>query len=163
MPQKPKCIQCDTLESLMWRNVEAGNICQSCYEYNKHNLKSELEPEGAEANASSNGAEEKKLRKSTRSTRYKAKSYTTAGTASNPGSAAAGNGGTSSAQSGTPLTSKTVPKGRGRRNMFKKPPTKAPIRTATTTSVDSLFHNVSWELKADLSKYLTLIPTNVFY
>lgn len=128
----------------MWRIVETGSICQSCYEDNKNNLKSELEPEGAEGTAISNGAEEKKLRKSTRSTRYKAKSGTAVGTSSNPGSTPGSNGGGTSAQSGPTQTSKTVPKGRGRRNIiFKKPPTKAPIRTATTTSVDSLFYNVS--------------------
>lgn len=145
MPQKggPKCVQCDSVESLMWRVVEPGNLCQSCYEYNKNHLKSELEPEGAEGNSTSNNAEEKKLRKSTRSTRYKAKGGTTPGTTSNPGSTAGGNGGGSSAQSSVTQTSKSVPKGRGRRNIFKKPPTKAPIRTATTTSVDSLFYNVS--------------------
>lgn len=127
----------------MWRMVEAGNICQSCYEDNKNNLKNELEPEGAEANASSVGAEEKKIRKSTRSTRYKAKGGTTPGTTPIAGSTPSGNGSGPSAQSGPTLPTKTVPKGRGRRNMFKKPPMKAPIRTATTTSVDSLFYNVS--------------------
>lgn len=132
----------------MWRIVEAGKICQSCYEDNKNILKSELEPEGAETSAISNGAEEKKLRKSTRSTRYKAKSGTAAATVSQTGTTSGGNGGGSNAQSGPTPTSKTVPKGRGRRNIFKKPPIKAPIHTATTTSVDSLFYNVR-KLNAD--------------
>lgn len=62
----------------------------------------------------------KKLRKSTRTTRYKSKTSNNAGT-----------------------TVKNITKGRNRRNIFKKPPIKAPVVPATTTFSDSLFHNVS--------------------
>lgn len=120
MSQKiiPKCIQCNLLESPMWRNIENGHICHSCYEENKSNLKNELEPENNE-NSNGNGVDEKKLRKSTRSTRYKPKN------------------------SSTPtINSKNILKGKSRRNIFKKNPTKSPIVTATTSLVESIFYNV---------------------
>lgn len=139
MPQKviPKCVQCETLESPLWRNIENGHICHSCYEENKTNLKNELEPE-TEPNG--NGEEKKLLRKSTRSTRYKAKLGTAQITSS-------GNGAAVGTPVGVVLNStqpnpKTIPKGKSRRNIFKKHPCKAPTASATTSYVESIFYNV---------------------
>lgn len=97
-----------------------------------------------------------RVRKSTRSTRYKAKGGGGAGGAAangaggSTGTAGAnggtGNGGAAAGNGNNGTTggggSKTAPKGRSRRNMFKKIPTKTPSVTATTKCVESLFHNV---------------------
>lgn len=116
MPLKPppKCIQCDKTDSLMWRNVEIGEICNDCYEQNRDNLKSELEPDCMDGTGTGN--EEKKVRKSTRSTRFKSKSNST--------------------------TNKGIPKGKSRRCIFKKTPYKSPSIPATTTTCDNLFYKV---------------------
>lgn len=134
MPQKPttiKCVQCNHTESPMWRLCENGQICNSCYEENKKQLLNELEPETPEPagneNTNSNNGEVKKLRKSTRTTRYKSKASNNTGT-----------------------TVKNITKGRSRRNIFKKPPIKAPVIPATTTFSDSLFHNGSYIQVGDI-------------
>lgn len=114
----------------MWRSIEGGQICHDCYEQNGNNLKGELEPD----NENSNGnGEEKKLRKSTRSTRYKAKNSAPA---------------------------KPIPKGRSRRYIFKKTPFKAPVVPATTHTVESTFYKVSSALfeglKTQMKSFLVL-------
>lgn len=118
MPQKlcPKCVQCEKLESIMWRSLENGQICNDCYETNRESIKSELEPsEGID-----NNGDEKKLRKSTRSTRFKSSKT-------------------------APINSKVIPKGggRSRRCIFKKTPFKLPTQTATTQTCESLFYKVN--------------------
>lgn len=126
MPQKnaPKCIQCENKYSPMWRNAENGQICQTCYEFNR-NGSTKIEPADAidtnenSNNGSGTGEIEKKLRKSTRTTRYKTRN------------------------TGNNTVNKSQPKGRNRRNIFKRNPTKTPVVTATTTSVESLFFNVN--------------------
>lgn len=137
MPQKslPKCVQCENGYSPMWRNTENGQICQTCYELDKSNtIKTEAEALDQSEN-SNNGTtgsvvDEKKLRKSTRTTRYK--NRVTAASAASTAIGAAG-----------PPAAKPLPKGRNRRNIFKKMPVKTPVVTSTTTVVDSLFYNVS--------------------
>lgn len=142
MPQKtlPKCIQCENGYSPMWRNIDNGQICQTCYELDKSNtIKSEAEAlEQIENSNNGSGAcqDEKKLRKSTRTTRYKARAN------ANAISAAA-----ATSVSGVGTVSKPLPKGRNRRNIFKKNPVKSPVVTASTTVVESLFYNVSLKKK----------------
>lgn len=112
---QPLCVQCNNSESIIWRNLENGEICNSCYESNKTSLKNEIEPQNGE---NSNNGDEKKIRKSTRSTRYKAKSTSVL---------------------------KSIPKGKSRRIIFKKNPVKTPTnsQTATTTTKNNLFYNVN--------------------
>ena len=59
---QPKCMQCEKTESVMWRNIEIGQICNECFELNRENVKRELENE-------SENDKNKKIRKSTRCTR----------------------------------------------------------------------------------------------
>lgn len=106
-----KCIQCDKNESIMWRRLENGEICNDCYEDNRDNLKNELEPENTEYMF-----EERKLRKSTRATRFKSKTL--------------------------PLNNRIIPKGKSRRNIFKKTPHKTPTERATTTTRESFYYKV---------------------
>lgn len=102
-----KCNQCDTAETLMWYKLDIGRICNTCYNENK------LELEAME-----NGVV-KRIRKSTRSTRYKP--TIVPNTSANTGP-------------------KTLPKGRGRR--FKKIPIKLPTIPVSTKFVHSLFFKV---------------------
>lgn len=150
----PKCVQCESLESFMWRVLDdnsAQHICQTCYEENQHKNEAETsETTGGNNGNNNNNNEEKKLRKSTRTTRYKS-NRTPASSAAGGG----GGGGTLAASSATNSNNgqqggggcavivKSVPRGKSRRNIFKKNPTKTPHRTATTTSVESVFYNVS--------------------
>ncbi|CAD7089721.1 unnamed protein product [Hermetia illucens] len=134
MPQKVtlKCVQCEKTESPMWRSIEGGQICHDCYEQNGNNLKGELEPD----NENSNGnGEEKKLRKSTRSTRYKAKNSAPA---------------------------KPIPKGRSRRYIFKKTPFKAPVVPATTHTVESTFYKGSYLQVGDIVSLMDK-KDNIYY
>lgn len=134
MPQKslPKCVQCENGYSPMWRNAENGQICQTCYELDKSKtIKTEAEAldQNENSNSGCTGPDEKKLRKSTRSTRYKNRANSIVA------NTAVGTAG--------PTVAKPLPKGRNRRNIFKKTPVKTPVVTSTTTVVDSLFYSVS--------------------
>lgn len=155
---KPKCVQCEVVESLLWRPLENGHICYNCFEENANNQpKTEAEPKATDEVHPAGGSVEDRLqrvRKSTRSTRYKSKAGAASGAVHSTGSTtAAANGGNASgtavAGNGNGATgggggSKTAPKGRNRRNLFKKVPTKTPTVTATTTCVESLFYNVGY-------------------
>lgn len=101
---KPECIQCQRTESAMWRNTELGFICNECSQKHKEEEKLlMLSQQKEEAYASKNQSDYQStskimLRKSTRMTRnYK--------TRLNPYA----------------LPKPLAPKGKGRRNIFKKP------------------------------------------
>ncbi|XP_050669412.1 GATA zinc finger domain-containing protein 1 [Leptidea sinapis] len=134
---KPTCIQCSTDDSLLWRSAENGQICNDCHLANTDNKDSEVDQisikvevedkkEEKEEADSKNGKNEedttpakatgKGTRKSTRSTRYKAKT---------PGP--------------VPQKSSSL-RGRGRRSIFKRQPLKAPTATATVVTSESLFY-----------------------
>lgn len=129
----PTCVQCSTNDSLLWRNVENGQICNECHitnnvtkevkveltaikiEKDDDDLdgKNEKDSESTPAKATGKGT-----RKSTRATRYKSK--TPAPTPNKP----------------------PAPRGRGRRSIFKRQPLKAPTATATVVTSDSIFYKV---------------------
>lgn len=152
MPPKlqPKCFQCDKTETSMWRNTENGQLCQECHDQNSSQVKTELtdtETNGESSNgnttittttATSNQPDEKKLRKSTRATRFKTK-------AGQAGQAA-----------------KNVPKGRSRRNIFKKNPFKTPIIQASTHTVESCFYKGSYIQVGDIVSLMDA-DHNVYY
>ena len=133
-----KCSQCKCTESFMWKQISSDDqICYECYEKNKINVKPEPEPSSTQAEQSmpvvkADSKNSKSLRKSTRSTRYKSK-----GTAN---SATAGSSGQPNSNGSKGGGSKTS--GKGRRSLFRRPPQKAPVVTATTTNVKSLFFKV---------------------
>lgn len=87
---KPECAKCGTRETPLWHSTDAGNLCNTCLEDERN----------VEANAVSKAEEEDKsgllkpTRRSTRITRY-------------CNSKAGG-------------SHKIIPKGKGRRNLFKK-------------------------------------------
>lgn len=101
---KPQCIQCQSTESAMWRNTELGFICNECSQKHQEEEKqlalSQLKEEALASknqNSDSSSASKIMLRKSTRMTRnYK--------TRLNPYA----------------LPKPLAPKGKGRRNLFKK-------------------------------------------
>lgn len=120
-----KCIQCNCTESMLWKSVgDNQHLCNDCSDQNKINGTTESE--------SNRKPDEKKgkLRKSTRSTRYNGK-----------GSNGASN--STGATTSNPTKSNNVkPSGRGRRNLFRRQPIKAPTIPATTRNVKSMFYKV---------------------
>lgn len=81
----PKCVQCEKTESILWRkNSENGEICNECYESDKTEQLKEQEKEPVKESEEltkeqAPGKEtvpETKIRKSTRSTRFKNKAVT---------------------------------------------------------------------------------------
>lgn len=123
-----KCISCKCTESLLWKPIDVNQqICNDCFETNKICLRNEYEI------GSSKSVERKtKLRKSTRSTRYNGKN-------GNGTSLAIPTNATGSATIKNPSVKFG---GRGRRNLFKRAPMKAPTVSATTKYVKSLFYKV---------------------
>ncbi|XP_037898469.1 tyrosine-protein kinase transmembrane receptor Ror2-like, partial [Glossina fuscipes] len=93
MPKSnPVCIVCKNVESLLWRTADQGQICQDCFQLRESKDKELLENKIVEINEDNkiktskekdnketagenknNAVEEKRLRKSTRATRFKAK------------------------------------------------------------------------------------------
>lgn len=152
MPPKssPVCIVCKNVESLLWRSADQGQICQECFQLRESKDKDVLENSIVEINEDNkikttkekdnketagenknNAGEEKRLRKSTRATRFKAKvnNANTNGSGEKTGS--------------TGASTKISCKGRNRRSLFKRTPFKTPLAQATTHSVESVFHKVS--------------------
>lgn len=120
-----KCIQCNCTESMLWKSVgDNQHLCNDCSDQSKTNGKTESE--------SNRKPDEKKgkLRKSTRSTRYNGK-------CSNGISNSSG-----ATTSNSTKSNNVKPSGRGRRNLFRRQPIKAPIVPATTRNVKSLFYKV---------------------
>lgn len=162
MPPKatPTCIECKKTESLLWRPVENGQICQACFEQreakdtdnakgpevvddkktkNAKDAKDDTKADSSKKDAPTTLAEERgaRLRKSTRATRFKTK------LSANHGNATNGNGEKSTSGGGG---GKQQTKGRNRRSMFKRVPFKTPLAQATTHSVESVFHKVCYFL-----------------
>lgn len=87
---KPECVNCGTRETPLWHSTESGNLCNDCLEKKR----------SAEANGETKNEEDDKsgtlkpIRRSTRITRY--------------------------CNSKPSVPHKIVPKGKGRRNLFKK-------------------------------------------
>ncbi|XP_053952397.1 GATA zinc finger domain-containing protein 1 [Anastrepha ludens] len=163
MPNKsePKCIECQKTETLLWRQTEngEGEICQDCYQqkdtkcffeinasidFDKTNEefknKSQKDVKDPNEGRLVTTAEEKKLRKSTRSTRFKAKGSNSSNNNTLPNC---------NVQSNT-NNAKVQSKGRSRRNIFKKIPFKTPVAQATTHVVDSLFYKGSYLQVGDI-------------
>lgn len=89
---KPVCIKCGGQESPLWHSTELGSLCNKC-----------LEDERNASNSGKNDEEDsgsKPSRKSTRITRWCKPEKKN--------------------ESSLPPTIKTVPKGKGRRHIFKK-------------------------------------------
>ena len=116
MPLKgapPVCLKCETSESPLWTNAEnLGAICLDCVNEAKDNLKSEQDDENDDKSEDSRSI--KRKQRTTRS--YK--------TRLNPFA----------------LPKTGIPKGRGRRGLFKKTPIKAPSAVATTITLESIFY-----------------------
>lgn len=101
--EKPKCIKCEGTESVLWHGTDAGNLCNNCFESeryaNTNDDDDKASNNSSNNNTNLNGKNEindtrQQPRKSTRVTRYlKNKPI-------------------------PPL--KVLPKGKGRRHIFKK-------------------------------------------
>lgn len=77
----PKCVKCEKTESILWRKNNNGEVCNECFEKSEQNLQiiatKEIEEEPAkETSAKEVVIPEAKIRKSTRSTRFKNKAIT---------------------------------------------------------------------------------------
>lgn len=137
MPQKTKpiCTKCEKIESPLWHTSESGILCNDCQITKDEPIKQpdeikkepedgdELENNSNESKSNENGSS-RAVRRSTRSTRrYK--------TRLNPFA----------------LPKAVLPKGKGRRVIFKKTPTKAPAAVATPVTSDSVFYKVNLTFK----------------
>lgn len=87
---KPECVKCGTRETPLWHSTETGNLCNTCLEDERI---SETNPT-ARNEEEDKGGLLKPTRRSTRITRY--------------------------CNSKTGISHKILPKGKGRRNLFKK-------------------------------------------
>lgn len=122
--EKLQCAHCKCTEALLWKSVgEKQHLCNDCFEQ-KNSTKQDSDGGGQRK------SERGKLRKSTRSTRYNGKN----------GSGTNQTAGTSNSNSNKTGNTKTT--GRGRRNLFRRPPMKAPSIPATTHHVKSVFYKV---------------------
>lgn len=141
---KPVCSKCEKTEALLWIQSETGILCSDCDSELKDQLKNlNLKKEDPEENieCASNSSETKSnengntktLRRSTRNARhYK--------TRLNPFA----------------LPKAMLPKGKGRRIIFKKTPTKAPTAVATPVTSDSIFYKVIQLTIIVVSKHIVL-------
>ncbi|XP_026748553.1 GATA zinc finger domain-containing protein 1 [Galleria mellonella] len=146
---KPVCVQCNTNDSLLWRNAENGQICNDCHLANtaaetkadisvktetddKKEEKDDEKSSKTDTDSTPAKATGKGTRKSTRSTRYKPKTT-------------------------TPAPPKPpAPRGRGRRSIFKRPPLKAPTATATVVTSDSVFYKGNYMQVGDIVSMIDL-------
>lgn len=157
MPPKPSpiCVECKKTESLLWRSIENGQLCQTCFEIREtkdcgevakiqdpsEDKKAKNNKESKDDGKSENRkdyigtlTEERgaRLRKSTRATRFKARSNAIHSSNTNGnGEKLVGSG-----------SGKQQTKGRNRRSLFKRTPFKTPLAQATTHTVESIFHKV---------------------
>ncbi|XP_023302923.2 GATA zinc finger domain-containing protein 1 [Lucilia cuprina] len=177
MPPKatPTCIECKKTESLLWRSVENGQICQACFELREakdceniknqevtedkktkgskeKDTKEEVKTDKKEISSSLGEERGARLRKSTRATRFKTKLSTNHGNTTN------GNG----EKTTTSSSGKQQTKGRNRRSLFKRIPFKTPLAQATTHSVESIFHKGSYLQVGDIVS-LVDNENNVYY
>ncbi|XP_024935906.1 GATA zinc finger domain-containing protein 1 [Cephus cinctus] len=117
---KPECVRCGVRETPLWHATDAGNLCNRCLEDEKS--------VGTNGNLKSEEDEKngsaKPSRKSTRVTRY------------------------CKPKSNAPL--KIIPKGKGRRHIFKKTPIKAPAAVATPVTSDFVFYKGSYFQVGDI-------------
>nr|XP_014085956.1 GATA zinc finger domain-containing protein 1 [Bactrocera oleae] len=167
----PICIECQKTESLLWRQSEngEGEICQECYEkketkmsYDNNVCSVELNKITEEMKSKSHKihgeckhvavAEEKKVRKSTRSTRFKAKSCTQPNNITS----------TSCYVQNVSNNTKVQSKGRSRRNIFKKLPLKTPVAQATTHVVESVFYKGTYLQVGDIVSLMD-DKRNIYY
>lgn len=125
---KLKCAQCNCTESLFWKSIGTRqHLCNNCSDgSNKNNKEKQQEIETHRKPDD----RRTKLRKSTRSTRYSKNNANT-------------NSASGAVSSNTNKSSTTKSSGRGRRNLFRRPPIKAQTTPATTRYVKSVFHKVS--------------------
>lgn len=99
---KPKCVKCEGADSILWHGTDSGNLCNNCFESER--CANTIDDDDKASNNSSNNANtnvkmesnDSKLqpRKSTRVTRY--------------------------LKNKPPPPLKVLPKGKGRRHIFKK-------------------------------------------
>lgn len=152
LKSKPICAKCEKTETPLWHQTEQGILCSDCErDYREQlknpNLKKEKEDTEENVDCASNSSETKNengntktLRRSTRTTRY----YKTR---LNPFA----------------LPKTMLPKGKGRRIIFKKTPTKAPTAVATPVTSDSVFYKVGSTFIYKFISYITCIFANIIY
>lgn len=139
-----KCFQCKCTESLMWKQIGSNQqLCHTCFEANKN----ELESISAAKTDAKKGFSR---RKSTRCTRNTMKNIIATTTVTSQPSA-----------TNSKVTANRV-NTRGRRNLNRRAPIKAPTTTATTTNVTSLFHKVRASLTFSFSNIEQSIQVRTF-
>lgn len=124
----PKCIQCEKTETILWRkNTSGAEICNECYELNLSKLEAEKEVKQEiikeePVKELETVVRETKIRKSTRSTRFKNKAIT-----------------------------RQKSKSTSRRSIFKKNiPNKTPNISAETKTKTNVFHNGTYYQIGDI-------------
>ncbi|XP_053594117.1 GATA zinc finger domain-containing protein 1 isoform X2 [Microplitis demolitor] len=133
---KPVCIKCGATETPLWHSTELGSLCNKCLEdeRNASNLSKKNDDEDQASKPS---------RKSTRITRWCKPTKTN--------------------EPSLPSTLRTVPKGKGRRHIFKKPPTKAPSSVATPVTSNFVFYKGSYFQVGDVVSVQDIDDGGIYY
>lgn len=136
---KPTCVQCNTNDSLLWRSAESGQICNDCHLTNTANK--EVKPEASAIKTE--GEDKKEEKEDLEGKNGKAEGETTPAKATGKGTRKSTRSTRYKAKTPAPAPSKpAAPRGRGRRSIFKRQPLKAPTATATVVTSESIFFRV---------------------
>lgn len=136
---KPTCVQCNTNDSLLWRSAETGQICNDCHLTNTANK--EVKPEASAIKTE--GEDKKEEKEDLEGKNGKAEGETTPAKATGKGTRKSTRSTRYKAKTPAPAPSKpAAPRGRGRRSIFKRQPLKAPTATATVVTSESIFFRV---------------------
>lgn len=132
MPYKPppKCVQCGTTETQLWRNLDLGIFCCECYEKNESggDIAETVKKEEADKDKGKDGDTQENT-DGTTTTMQKGKKNTRA--------------------RASKVASKDS-KGKSRRCIFKRQPFKTPTVTVTTHTTDSVFYGNIYLQKGDI-------------
>ncbi|OXU20451.1 hypothetical protein TSAR_003380 [Trichomalopsis sarcophagae] len=133
---KPVCAKCGTRETPLWHATDVGNLCNGCLDKDRAKAAAATGAQAPSSAANNNNTKEeeqqesKPARKSTRITRF--------------------NGKTIPGKPGQQILIKSVPKGKGRRHIFKKTPMKSPAATATPVTSNFVFYKGSYFQVGDI-------------
>ncbi|XP_049788719.1 GATA zinc finger domain-containing protein 1 [Schistocerca nitens] len=125
---KPECYKCNVTESKLWKQTADGFVCVDCCDLV---TKTSCPPKNEDIASQSSKSQETAPRIATRKSRRSTRNYKTR---LNPYA----------------LPKPLTPKGKGRRVIFKKTPTKAPTAVATPVTSNYVFYKGSYFQVGDI-------------